>query len=297
MGTLSLFAGRVARNSWNYFKGTSSSLEIKSMVRTVEAPLKLNSLGADTFVQTTTTNFASRIKQLSGSEGSSKTLQKLFSPEFAPARHIDENGYFVTTLMDKKTQKPVEVFVKKVREGKYEFYKKMSNNEYEFIGSRSFSIDKELGVMKPGFMANHSEGMYAGIGIRGHQLAVEEAIREGVDVIYLSSLPKAMKFHQKCLYRPLPKMKFRQEELEDYVADLAEKLSLSEEQVLKMFSINLDNGVQVLDLRKTTEQINKYLKQQGITDLIDHPTMNMFSLEGETLALWKDLVKSQPITL
>ena len=64
-----------------------------------------------------------------------------------------------------------------------------------------------------------------------------------------------------------------------------------------MFSINLDNGVQVLDLRKTTEQINKYLKQQGITDLIDHPTMNMFSLEGETLALWKDLVKSQPITL
>ena len=244
-----------------------------------------------------TKSFSSRIKELSMPGQESTTLKKLFSAEFKPTRRIDENGYMVTTLIDKKTQKPVEVFVKKVKTGVFEFYKKTSN-EYKYIGNRSYDINKELGVIEPGLMASHCKKEFAGLGIRGHQLAVEDLIKEGLDSIYLSSVSSALPFHQKSLFKPLTKMKIKPDVLEGYIKNFSDKFGISRWEAEKLISYKKTGDIVVLDTAQTTNKINQLAASVGRKDLImNHPTMSMLSLEGESLALWKDMVRTQPIML
>ena len=277
--------------------GKSSILQTKPV-----KPLQINGISfapepIGDIATFSTRSFSSRIKELSTAGQESTTLKKLFSAEFKPTRRFDENGYMVTTLIDRKTQKPVEVFVKKIKEGKFEFYKKTTSG-YDYIGKRDYSINRELGVIEPGFMANSCKEEFAGLGIRGHQLAVEDLMKEGLDSIYLSSLPKALPFHQKSLFKPLTKMKVKQSVLDDQISDLCETLSMSRGEIEKLFSYEKVGDIVILDTAKTTNKLNQLAKRLGQKDLIiDHPTMFQLSLEGEALALWKDMVRTQPIMI
>ena len=47
---------------------------------------------------------------------SSKTFKKLLSPEFTPKTNLDESGLRITTLIDKKTNKPVNAYIARVKE-------------------------------------------------------------------------------------------------------------------------------------------------------------------------------------
>lgn len=47
---------------------------------------------------------------------SSKTFKKLLSPEFTPKTNLDESGLRITTLIDKKTNKPVNAYIARVDE-------------------------------------------------------------------------------------------------------------------------------------------------------------------------------------
>ena len=241
-------------------------------------------------------NFASKIKELSLPGKESSTLKKLFSPEFKAKRRFDENGYFVTTVIDKKTQKPVEIFIKEVRDNKFEFYKKV-NNEYEFIGRRTFSVNKELGIIEQGFMVNRYKDEFTGIGIRGHQLAVEKVIKNNLKDIHVDSLPKAETFHEKCLFRPLTKKNIAYSEIKEYIDNLSEALNIPIEKVKKLVVLEKAKTGYIMDLEQTTINLNKIISQKDPKNIINHPTMGMYSLSGERLELWKNMVRSQPITL
>lgn len=241
-------------------------------------------------------NFASRIDSMSPAGQGSATLKKIFSPEFKPTRRFDENGYMITTVIDKKTQKPVEIFIKEVKEDFFEFYKKIGKN-YKIIGKRSYRINKELGVIEPGYMTNYYKEELSGIGIRGHQLAVEKAIKENMKCVYLDSLPRAEVFHEKCLFRPAQKMKINSYDFKGYIKNICEILSITPKEAEKIVVYKKIGESYIMDLEQTVIKLNKILAQKSPEDLITHPTMGMYSLSDETLELWKDLVRSQPITL
>ena len=45
----------------------------------------------------------------------SKTFKKLLLPEFTPKTNKDESGLKITTLIDKKTNKPVKAFLRELQ--------------------------------------------------------------------------------------------------------------------------------------------------------------------------------------
>ena len=250
----------------------------------------------DTFTLTSKSAFASRIKELSTPGKESETLKKLFSAEFRPQRHFDENGYMVTTVIDKATQKPVEVFVKKDFGNGYNFYKKVSG-EYKKIGTVDIHIDKEERFIHISYMEAFCQKEYTGIGIRGHQIAVETAIKEDFDSINLESMPDALPFHEKCLFQPLEKRKTNIYEFDDYKNDLAWAYSIPEEQIDKLIKHKRSGRIVTIDLKRSIANINKFLKGIGSKDSVAHPTDGFLVLDGKYLALWKEMARSQPITL
>jgi len=241
-------------------------------------------------------DFSLRIKELSKPGQESSTLKRLFSAEFKPQRCFDENGYMVTTVINKKTQKPVEIFIKEIAPNEYEFYKK-TENIYTVIGKRKYKINKELGILEPGYMSNYCQDEFAGIGIRGHQLAVEKTMKENLKSIYLDSLSKAEHFHEKCLFRPLAKMKTTQDIIDDYCSSLSKDLAISPSKAKEMISLEKFGNNIFIDLKQTVININKICAKISPENVISHPTMGQYCLAAEELALWKDLVRSQPITL
>lgn len=250
----------------------------------------------DTFSLTNRTTFASRIKELSTPGKESETLKKLFSTEFKPLRHVDENGYMVTTVISKKSQKPVEIFVKEIGDNEFEFYKKVKNT-YEIIGRRKFSINKEMGTLEPGYMANYCQDEFIGIGIRGHQLAVEKTIKEGLKTIRLDSLPKAELFHEKCLFKPLARMRTNNVEIEAYVSALSKDLAIPLEKARKLVVCENVGKDLFINLEETTINLNKIIVKIDPKSVITHPTMGKCVLTGKELALWQDMARSQPITI
>ncbi len=281
---------------YNKYNGTkyTSILQTKPFVKGGEFKPMLQRLETDVFTSSGTKNFASRIKRLSTPEYESKTLQRLYTPEFKPTRRIDENGYFVTTVINKQTQKPAEIFIKETGLGHYHIFEKGVNGTYNKIGSRDFEINQALRQLDPGYMSSSANEVYSGIGIRCHQLAVENAIKYNCDKIYLNSLDSALPFHLKSLFKPAQSMKISADYFDGLVGSVMEQLSISKEKALKLLSYSSKNNVYTLNWGKSFEQLNQFAIKNS------KPTVgnaSLLSLEGETLELWKDMARSQPILL
>ncbi len=94
---------------------------------------------------------------------SSKTFKKLLSPEFKPKTNLDESGLRITTLIDKKTNKPVNAYIARVEEDVPNMEKyylmvpdangeiNIKNKNYRVIGDTYFYIDKEQEMISPKF--------------------------------------------------------------------------------------------------------------------------------------------------
>ena len=244
----------------------------------------------------------------------SKVMKKLFSPEFAPKRHIDENGYFVTTVIDKKTGKPVEAYVKQgsiyptekskfldnqfITTEKWEIFVKDKNvpSNYRRIGKRTFDLDFFENKIEPGYMVSkEGKNEYDGIGVRLHQIAVERMLQEDFNTVEIESLYSAFPFHYKCGFRTSPdNSTYLKTELMENLGSWSKALKkpikeLKEKVVLE------DSGDYCEIDSNAVEEIKKEIciKSGGMRPFED----TLMTLQGKQLREWIDLAESQPIIL
>ena len=131
----------------------------------------------------------------------SKTLRKLFTDEFKPSRRVDEFGNPITTVIDKKTGKPVEVIIND-KYDKYEFMANLPNGQKDYLGY----IEMQLynGTYIEEMNAKCGNFKYSGIGTRMHQFAIETSMKRGEKGrVFFKSASDAAVFHYKNGFRPI----------------------------------------------------------------------------------------------
>ena len=252
---------------------------------------------------------------------SSKTFKKLLSPEFNPKTNLDESGLRITTLIDKKTNKPVNAYIARVDEDipnmeKYYLMVPDANGEiniknknYRVVGDTYFYIDKEQEMISPKFEGAFINGElcekvlsymnakgnkdFGGIGTRMHQLRVERMLQNGLGNVCIVAEGNSFPFHYSMGYR-LPDAK---RPLEDSTKILQEFSSLNQKSPRdnsKYIFLERDNDKKVvINWSATLEHfLNDYYKN-GAAPLGDF-SPNMY-LNEASLAQWIEMIKKQPI--
>ena len=252
---------------------------------------------------------------------SSKTFKKLLSPEFTPKTNLDESGLRITTLIDKKTNKPVNAYIARVEEDVPNMEKyylmvpdtngeiNVKNKNYRVIGDTYFYIDKEQEMISPKFEGAFIDGElcekvlsymkakgnkeYGGIGTRMHQLRVERMLQNGLGNVCIVAEGNSFPFHYSMGYR-LPDAK---RPVEDSIKILQEFSSLNQKsprENSKYIFLERDNDQKVvINWSATLEHfLNDYYKNGG-TPLVDF-SPNMY-LNEASLEQWIEMIKKQPI--
>lgn len=252
---------------------------------------------------------------------SSKTFKKLLSPEFTPKTNLDESGLRITTLIDKKTNKPVNAYIARVDEDipnmeKYYLMVPDANGEiniknknYRVVGDTYFYIDKEQEMISPKFEGAFIDGElcekvlsymnakgnkeYGGIGTRMHQLRVERMLQNRLGNVCIVAEGNSFPFHYSMGYR-LPDAK---RPIEDSTKILQEFSSLNQKsprENSKYIFLERDNDKKVvINWSATLEHfLNDYYKNGG-APLVDF-SPNMY-LNEASLAQWIEMIKKQSI--
>ncbi len=248
--------------------------------------------------ETKAVSMIKRAKRLSSSSLSSKTVEKLYTSKYTPIRRITEDGFNVTTLIDKKTSKPVEAYVKKVdRPDNYEEYRifvKNSTGEYELVGKRTLIVDRENRKITDGWMESDiSTDKYAGVGLRCQQIGVERMLQEKLDYVELSAAAQAFPFHYKCGFRAVPtETPTSTAEINLLIATWSELANISKTKLRKAIVTRKDGENIILDSR-TFENFRKLLHQKNNLKYVDGDTT--MALTGDALQKWIERAKMQPI--
>ena len=252
---------------------------------------------------------------------SSKTFKKLLSTEFTPKNNLDESGLRITTLIDKKTNKPVNAYIARVEENVPNMEKyylmvpdangeiNIKNKNYRVVGDTYFYIDKEQEMISPKFEGAFIDGElcekvlsymkakgnkeYGGIGTRMHQLRVERMLQNGLGNVCIVAEGNSFPFHYSMGYR-LPDAK---RPVEDSIKILQEFSSLNQKsprENSKYIFLERDNDQKVvINWSATLEHfLNDYYKNGG-TPLVDF-SPNMY-LNEASLEQWIEMIKKQPI--
>ncbi|MCC9261421.1 MAG: hypothetical protein K8V75_03470 [Methanobrevibacter woesei] len=231
---------------------------------------------------------------------SSKTFKKLLSPEFTPKTNLDESGLRITTLIDKKTNKPVNAYIARVDEDipnmeKYYLMVPDANGEiniknknYRVVGDTYFYIDKEQEMISPKFEGAFINGElcekvlsymdakgnkeYGGIGTRMHQLRVERMLQNGLGNVCIVAEGNSFPFHYSMGYR----LATAKRPIEDSTKILQEFSSLNQKsprENSKYIFLERDNDKKVvINWSATLEHfLNDYYKNDG-TPLVDFST-------------------------
>ena len=255
--------------------------------------------------QQNTINYFKNAKEFPESALESKTMKKLFSPEFKTTQGINKDGYYVTTIIDKKTGKPVEAYIKCTKKASnydknqfeaWDIFVKNDIGEYEHVGTREFSINKQLKKILPQWM-DSEDGFdrFSGIGLREHQLTVERMIQEDLDTIEICAEAQAFPFHYKCGFRVIPSENEISQDKIDKTIDHWVKISGISKAELEKAIVSRKEGDKIYINTQTMENWRKllYLKNNGKYCSGDTP----MELKGEWLERWKQMDKSQPILL
>lgn len=255
--------------------------------------------------QKNTINYFKNAKELPESALESKTMKKLFSPEFKTARRLNEDGYYVTTIIDKKTGKPVEAFIKRLTidpdpttsaDEDWGIFIKNDTGKYELVGKRIFSKNKQLKKILPQWMdAEGGNDRFAGIGLREHQITVERMMQLGFDSIEICAEAQAFPFHYKSGFRVMPLENEISQEKINYAIDFWTKTTGISKDELKKAVVSRTDGDKTYIHSQTIENWRKmlFLKNNGKYCTGDTP----MELRGEWLKRWKQMAKSQPILL
>lgn len=241
------------------------------------------------------------VKPLPESALESKTLETLYSKEFNPLRRINEDGYFVTTLIDKTSNTPVEAYVVQAcKDNEYEKWHilvKNSSGEYELVGKRSFHVNKNANRIMSSWMDSYAgAGKYAGVGLRGHQIAVERMLQEGFDTVQIMAEPQAFPFHYKSGFRVVPSShRIDLNELARRKNKWMTTGGLSKDEVESLVVMNKGQDGRMYLSSKTYENLRKYIYLKNNGKLIPRDTP--MHLEGEKLEEWILRAQIQPIIL
>ena len=252
---------------------------------------------------------------------SSKTFKKLLSPEFTPKTNLDESGLRITTLIDKKTNKPVNAYIARVEEDVPNMEKyylmvpdtngeiNIKNKNYRVIGDTYFYIDKEQEMISPKFEGAFIDGElcekvlsymnakgnkeYGGIGTRMHQLRVERMLQNRLGNVCIVAEGNSFPFHYSMGFR-LPDAK---RPIEDSTKILQEFSSLNQKsprENSKYIFLERDNDKKVvINWSATLEHfLNDYYKNGG-APLVDF-SPNMY-LNEASLEQWIQMIKKQSI--
>ena len=248
-------------------------------------------------------NYFKNAKELPESALDSKTFKKIYTDKYKPTRRVDEFGNPVTTVIDKKTQEPVEVYVKKnidnciddcADEG-YQLCIRKTDGPDEIIGYRSFSVNDNFKIINPGYMKAYGHHKYEGIGLRLHQITIERMMMKNLDNIEINATCSSFPYHYKNGYR----VKSTEEEID--IFDLYKKISyysrnsqIDEKFFENSAVIRTDNDKMFLP-SKTEENWRKliFLKNKGR----EVGGCCIMELSEEALQMWKKLAQSQPILL
>ena len=228
----------------------------------------------------------------------SKTMEKLYSDAFKPLRRINEDGYHVTTLIDKKTGKPVEAYVRAINKSankeEWGIYVKRGK-EYELVGCREFYIDRHAKKIVPCWMDGRGHEEYAGIGLRAHQIGVERMMQEGLSTVEINAEAAAFPFHYKSGFR----VPSHVEELTEFTPNefyqyCSEKTGLPMKKIKSLIHFTEKDGKTFANSKDIEAlRVASYLENNGRT-LPDYTPM---TLEGKFLEAWKKRAQSQPILL
>ncbi len=252
---------------------------------------------------------------------SSKTFKKLLSPEFTPKTNLDESGLRITTLIDKKTNKPVNAYIARVEEDVPNMEKyylmvpdvngeiNVKNKNYRVVGDTYFYIDNEQEMIIPKFEGAFIDGElcekvlsymnakgnkdFGGIGTRMHQLRVERMLQNDLGNVCIVAEGNSFPFHYSMGYR-LPDAK---RPLEDSTKILQEFSSLNQKsprENSKYVFLERDKDKKVvINWSATLEHfLNDYYNNGG-TPLVDF-SPNMY-LNEASLGQWIKMIKQQPI--
>lgn len=231
---------------------------------------------------------------------SPKSLNKLFSAKYNPKRRIDKLGRPVTTIIDKKTQEPVEAYITHYKGDNgetFEMFLKNNTGKDERIGYRTFQLKPEERIISPGSMEAYANDRYEGIGTRLHQLAIERMIQNDYKAVEIYSLDKAFPFHYKSLFRvkPMPEKNFNSSLIESIKTKCKQtirgKAEISDTEIDKCFV--KAEGSDKFDISKALENFQKLFFQKRLRAGGDTPMI----LDGENLDYWKSLIAKQPILL
>ena len=252
---------------------------------------------------------------------SSKTFKKLLSPEFTPKTNLDESGLRITTLIDKKTNKPVNAYIARVEEDIPDMEKyylmvadangeiNVKNKNYRVVGDTYFYIDKEHQMISPKFegafideelcekvlsyMNAKGNKDFGGIGTRMHQLRVERMLQNRLGNVCIVAEGNSFPFHYSMGYR----LAHSQRPIEDSTKILQEFSNLNQKSPRdnsKYIFLERDNDKKVvINWSATLEHfLNDYYKNGGVP-LVDF-SPNMY-LNEISLEQWIEMIKKQPI--
>ncbi len=252
---------------------------------------------------------------------SSKTFKKLLSPEFNPKTNLDESGLRITTLIDKKTNKPVNAYIARVEEDVPNMEKyylmvpdangeiNIKNKNYRVVGDTYFYIDKEQEMISPKFEGAFINGElcekvlsymnakgnkdFGGIGTRMHQLRVERMLQNRLGNVCIVAEGNSFPFHYSMGYR----LASAQRPIEDSKEILHQFSSLNQktpkENSKFLFLEKDENKKMAINWSATLEHfLDDYYKNGGAPLINFSP--NMYLTE-DSLEEWIKMVKKQPI--
>lgn len=250
----------------------------------------------------------------------SKTFKTLLTPEFTPKNNTALNGMKITTLIDKKTKKPVEAFVAKVEEAgndaeRYWLMVKdkageidVQGENFRIVGETYFYVDKKNKLITPktemtfingemyekllSYMSSKDNEKYAGIGTRLHQLRVERMLQNNLGNVRIVADGNSFPFHYSMGYRLIRKYR-PAEEAAQILHEFSYLTKLSPRECAKYLIVEVKDNKEIINFSASLENcLNDYYRNGGKN--IEEFTPDMF-LDKTSLDQWIEMIKKQPI--
>lgn len=228
-----------------------------------------------------------------------KTMELLFSKKFNFKHGKNSDGYYRTSLIDKKTGEPVNAYIKRLESSEnrehWGVFVKNPKGEYKQIGVRKFHLDDMNQAIHTGFMeSRQGRDLFSGIGLRLHQITIERMLQKGYKRVIIDSEPNAFPFHYKCGFRSPDFVETVPKSNIDKCTNEFLKQGLTQEEVnaalrFKPNGENFDiSAVSLENLMKTL-----YLKNNG--NVINSYMLIPMELYGKQFEHWQELIKNQRI--
>lgn len=261
----------------------------------------------------------------------SKTFYKLMTPEFRLAKNVDETGMKMTTLIDKKTGKPVVAYAVKIQkenmqpnEEEYGIALQDSNGElqhagkrYRIVGTTHFYINTERKMVMPRFESvshsvdidKHTKAIvtderidsymkslentdYAGIGLRLHQIRIERMLQCKLGNSFIVAEGNSFPFHYSLGYR-LPPIT---EPIENTYSLMTEFANINKTPIIenaKYIYADKQGDKFIIDYSASVEHfLDDYYRHGGKP--LDDIMPNMF-LTKKSLEQWIMMIRQQPM--